>query len=77
VLISIAFVLLLLSIGWNVWLFFELANGQAIGAAQTKKPTPTPTVTVTGVQKVFQERANQEANYANSFHFVDPSVPGS
>jgi len=77
VLITIAFVLLLVSVGWNIWIFVELANGQSLGPVPVARHTPIPTISVTSVQEVFKERAAEETNYQNNYHFVDPSAPGS
>jgi hypothetical protein len=77
VLVGIGFVLLLASVGWNIWLFVQLQNGQSIGSTTTSQQNPATTISVTGVQNVFKQRATQESNYQKNYHFVDPSVPGS
>ncbi|MDB5265368.1 MAG: hypothetical protein JWM39_81 [Parcubacteria group bacterium] len=71
-LVAIATVLLIASIGWNVWLFLRVTNGDAIGTA-TVQQSLNP-ASIDSVNTLFQSRAATETNYKNS-HFVDPSNP--
>ncbi|HEV7121751.1 MAG TPA: hypothetical protein VGN56_02920 [Candidatus Paceibacterota bacterium] len=74
ILVSIAALLLLASIAWNIWLFYRVTSGDAIGAA-TVSPSLSPASTGS-VDALFQKRADTETEYKNA-HFVDPSSPAS
>jgi hypothetical protein len=76
VILTIAGVLLLVGIGWNAFLFNELESGKNIGPTVTA-PQKVIGNSVTSVQTVFQKRATEENNYQSTYHFVDPSLPGS
>lgn len=71
VLMTISVILLVISLGWNTWLFSRVTSGEAIGTATT-----TPALTTTSIDPVttvFQKRADIETQYKNG-HFVDPSL---
>ncbi|MDB5237094.1 MAG: hypothetical protein JWL88_196 [Parcubacteria group bacterium] len=71
-LILAASVLFAASIGWNLWLFIRVTNGDAIGnATATKALNPT---SITSVNALFQQRADIETQYKNA-HFADPAAP--
>jgi hypothetical protein len=72
--VFIVIILLLISLGWNAWLFERAISGEAIGTA-TAAPALNPT-SIDSVTAVFQKRAEQETLYKNG-HFIDPSVPAS
>lgn len=74
VLATIAGLLLVASIGWNVWLFYRVTNGDAIGNATVSKPINP--ASIDSVNALFQKRAEIETQYKNS-HFADPSVPAT
>ncbi|KND51565.1 MAG: hypothetical protein AB202_03285 [Parcubacteria bacterium C7867-007] len=66
------FVLLLLgSLGWNIWLFDRVTNGDAIGNATA--PAPLNPASIDSVNALFEARAVKETDYKNS-RFVDPST---
>lgn len=71
VLVGITAILLLASIGWNVWLFLRVTNGEAIGTATTQASLNP--ASIDSVNTLFQARANTETEYKNA-HFVDPSA---
>ena len=75
-LLTFAFVLLIVGVGWNVWIFVQLENGKTVGPAPAVQVSAT-TTSVANVQQVFQKRATQEAAYQNTLHFSDPSLAGS
>ncbi len=77
VLASIALILFILSIGWNVWLFSQLENGKSLSSSGPTAPVPSAANSVNAVQSLFQKRATEENNYQTIYHFVDPSLPGS
>jgi hypothetical protein len=74
--LSIALVLFLLGVAWNAFLFYELAQGKNLGATLTP-PQEVVGNSIDSVQALFQQRATEEQNYQSSYHFVDPSAPGS
>ena len=74
VLLSFAFVVLLVSIAWNVWFFIGLANGENTAPATTAPHTVSSAAAVTNVQNVFKARATEQNNYQQTYHFVEPSL---
>lgn len=72
VLLSIAGVMLVASIGWNVWLYIRVVNGEGFGSSVTNS-SGLNTAALDGAQAVFQKRATEEENYRGAYHFVDPS----
>lgn len=70
--VTICLVLLVAGVIWNVWVFFQIANGKSLQAI-TKQTGATALHTVTNVQNVFKSRAAERANYENTYTFVDPS----
>lgn len=69
-LITVAALLLLASLAWNVWLFYRVTNGDAIGTANVSAPINPASIDT--VNALFQKRAEMETEYKNG-HFVDPS----
>lgn len=67
---------LILSAGWNLYVFSELASGKSLGGT-LQKPKVTQSVQITDVQQVFKSRAIERDHYQNDYTFVDPSLPGS
>ncbi len=65
-------VLLLVSIAWNVWLFYRVTNGDALGNAPPQASLNP--ASVDPITALFQKRADAETEYKNT-HFVDPSTP--
>jgi hypothetical protein len=74
-LVSVAILLFIASLGFNFWYFTYLTSGGAIGVTSTAPAVAPPSVD--GVQKIFQNRAAEQARYQSGYTFVDPSVPGS
>ncbi|MBA3789188.1 hypothetical protein H0X32_02210 [Patescibacteria group bacterium] len=77
VLLAFALLLLVISIGFNVWLFMQIAGGKSIVSDTSVPHVASSTTSVTDVQNVFKGRASEETNYQHTYHFVDPSLPGS
>jgi hypothetical protein len=77
VVIGIAVIVLIASIALNVWFFISLANSENAAPAVTTAHTTSSAGAVTDVQNIFQERATQQTDYQQTYHFVDPSVSGS
>lgn len=71
-LLSIAFLILIASIGWNVWTFIRITNGEAVGVASSGTKGPDIGI-VEQVRAVFASRAAEEQRYRNEYRFVDPS----
>lgn len=76
-LLGVMFVLLLVSIAWNVWFSINLANGENTAPPSTAVQTVSSASAVTNVQNVFKARATEQNDYQQTYHFVDPSVSGS
>ena len=65
---------IVISLGWNLWLFHEVTNGVTLGEA----PEPTTAVldqaTIDKLAATLADRAAKAAAYrAGLEHFVDPS----
>lgn len=71
VLLAIALTILVLSLGYHMWLFIRVLQGEQIGEAQTTNPYDLSALEQ--VDAVFSERAAEEARYKNDYRFVDPS----
>ena len=71
VLLAFCLLLLLVSVGWNLWLFSEVTQGKQIGTATS---TPAVEIKLDQVQTLFGERAQERARYENEYRFVDPSL---
>lgn len=71
-LLTLAFLILIASIGWNIWAFVRITNGEVSGdrAADTSGPDIG---IVEQVRTVFMERAAEEQRYRGEYRFVDPS----
>ncbi len=68
-LLSLALVVIIASVAWNVWFFFEVLNAQPVVEAPA---TEEETDTVAPLRTLFEERAAEEARYRNEYRFVDP-----
>jgi hypothetical protein len=77
ILLACTGVLLVLGVGWNIFIFYQLENGKTIGTATSPVVQQGTGDAVTQVQTLFQQRATEETNYQQNYHFVDPSLPGS
>lgn len=72
ILLAIAFLILIASIGWNVWAFVRITSGEATGSAAQGPQGPDVSV-VEQVRTVFETRAAEENRYRTEYRFVDPS----
>ena len=77
VLLGISILLLLLGIGWNVFLFNQFENAPATSNSVVAPAQQNASASITKVQTIFQQRATEETNYQQNYHFVDPSTSGS
>lgn len=71
VLIALLFIGLLVSVGWNLWTFKKVTEGNSLGAPPPAQDTGTPAVD--SVHALFEQRAAEEGKYRNEYRFVDPS----
>ncbi|MES2994465.1 MAG: hypothetical protein V4681_00270 [Patescibacteria group bacterium] len=71
-LLTIAFIVLLASVAWNVWMFMRVTSGQLVGDAVIEAQAPDVSA-LEAVQGIFASRAAEEARYRSEYHFVDPS----
>ena len=76
-LISIATLLFVASIGWNILLFRHFQTQKVSDVGSTTPAQITITDSIPQVQEIFKDRATEEGNYQQTYHFVDPSLPGS
>jgi hypothetical protein len=67
--VSAAFIVV--SIGWNLWMFNKVTRGDSLGT-ETAAPVEEG-VRVDRVNAIFEKRATEEARYLSEYHFVDPS----
>ncbi len=72
VLLFLSLVLLAVGAVWNVWLFSQLQEGKSLGEVPVSTTTKVSN-SLQGVQRVFQQRANEENLYQQQYHFLDPS----
>lgn len=72
ILLILAFLILIGSIGWNVWEFIRITNGEAAGTTTAGMKGPDIGI-VEQVRNVFTTRAAEEQRYRNEYRFVDPS----
>jgi hypothetical protein len=72
ILLTLAFLILIASIGWNVWAFVRITNGEVSGSTTTSTNGPDISI-VEQVRGVFVERAAEEQRYRTEYRFVDPS----
>lgn len=72
-----AIVLLVMGIGWNVFLFNEFQNVKSATSSTTPQTLNMVGDSITQIQSIFQQRATEEGNYQKTYHFVDPSLPGA
>jgi uncharacterized iron-regulated membrane protein len=77
VLLTVFIFLLLVGIAWNVFLFTQFANEVTTNAATAAPAQLNASSSIVKVQTIFQQRATEENNYQQNYHFVDPSTPGS
>jgi hypothetical protein len=71
-LLGLLAVLLLASVAWNVWTYYDVASGGTFGGTNTTAPAIN-TDSFSAAQAVFGARATEEGNYRSVYHFVDPS----
>ena len=71
VLVSVIFVCLLISVGWNLWTFNKVTQGGSVGTGTAPEQTGAPAFD--GVTNLFEQRAAEEGRYRNEYRFVDPS----
>ena len=70
-LLTIALLLLVGSIAWNLWTFSEVTKGDPIG--NEAPPASTDTGVIDSAARLFEERRAEEARYHSEYRFVDPS----
>jgi hypothetical protein len=73
VIVAIALLLLVTSVGWNMWLFSRAIEGEAIG----ETPAPTDTYDLSSLETVrslFERRQAEEMRYRNDYRFIDPAL---
>ncbi len=73
-LLSVAILLLLASIAWNIWFFINLTTSEnSAPVAAVAHSTTSSSASVSNVQEVFKARATEQNNYQQTYTFVDPS----
>jgi len=72
-LLGVAGILSGMSVGWNVWSYYELT----VSASKDYQAGETPIFTVPAVEAVetaFMKREEEAARYRDTYRFVDPSL---
>lgn len=77
ILIVLAALFFVLSIGWNILLFRNFQTQKVSGVASTTPEQQNIGDSIPQIQNIFKDRATEEINYQQNYHFVDPSLPGS
>lgn len=75
-LLAVVFVLALLSVAWNVVIFFRAVDGEIIGTGEVREKEVFDEEAVDRVEAAFTARAEEEARYRGTYQFVDPSLGG-
>jgi hypothetical protein len=63
--------LLLCSLGWNLWEFSQATQGNKIGSESVQPPVQ---IKLDQVKSLFNERATEQTRYIQEYKFVDPSL---
>lgn len=71
-LLACAFVLMLVSAAWNLWLLKSVQAGAALGAPTEQ--TAFDTAPIESVRSVFESRKTEETKFKQEYRFVDPSL---
>jgi len=71
-LLTLALLLLIASIGWNVWTFIRITSGEVVGDERPVVKGPD-TSALEQVREVFNRRKAEEQRYFTEYRFVDPS----
>lgn len=65
---------LLASVGWNLWLFHQAANGETFGSRPASVASPFDQSKLDSLVKIFSDRASEMTKYKDgAYHFIDPS----
>ena len=72
VLLTLALLLLILSIGWNVWTFIRVTSGEVVGDTAPSITGPNISI-LEQVREVFTARKAEEQRYFTEYRFVDPN----
>lgn len=65
-----ALLIVILSIGWNLWQFSRVVDGGVLGSEQAPQPQ---LLDVTAVTTLFAERATLRTQFVSGYSFSDPS----
>ncbi len=77
ILITTVAILFAVSIGWNILLFRHFKIQKVANVAATTPAQQDIGDSIPQIQSIFKDRATEEVNYQQNYHFVDPSLPGS
>ncbi len=72
VLLGIVFVLMLASVGINVWLLTTVERGEALGPAGAAMPA-LDKGPMEHARALFEKRVQEQDRYLEQYRFVDPS----
>lgn len=73
ILLGMGLVILVITIGWNMWSFLRLLDGQPFGQVQSPESSYDLS-SLEKVEAVFGTRKMEEDRYRNDYRFVDPSL---
>lgn len=71
VLLAVTLVLLLASVGWNLWTFDRVTDGEPLG--ETAEISQINTESVDRASALFERRELEADRYLREYRFVDPS----
>lgn len=70
--LTVATLLIVLSIGWNLWLLRSVERGGVIG--NEAPATSFDARPIEEIRAVFESRSLEELKYRQQYRFVDPSL---
>jgi hypothetical protein len=74
VLMTLVLTTLLIIVGWNAWLFKQVAGGASFGSVASAGVTPLNQTKLDALAEVFTSRASEQLKYKDgTHHFIDPS----
>lgn len=74
VLLLVSILMLVASIGGNLWLFEHVAGGGLLGEIPQGAPPVFSQASLDTISKIFDNRAIEENKYQNgTYRFIDPS----
>jgi hypothetical protein len=74
VILVIGLLCLVASVGWNLWLFGQVAGGAVLGSHPAPPTTGIDQSELDKLSKIFTDRSSEFTKYEDgSYRFIDPS----